>query len=316
MRTATIEWFRLNRIAHHYKMQEIYAEFGISKQGHAAAVKRLKQRIDNELLYVGFIVSIRRIHPGMGLRLMYEQFSPEGIGRDAFISLGLYNGFRLKAAVNPVITTRKAKYCPYSNLIVDKRLTNVNQLWASDLFYFHLNGKHYYIVLILDVYSRRIIGYSAADNMRAEQNIKALNMALQLRGIKKYNNQLIHHSDRGGQYVSEAYTSLLSDYEIKISMCTNVLDNSYMERANGTIKNNYLKLWPIKNELQLKSQFIHKAIDAYNNRQHRSLGKKTPIEFETYVKELSQKQRPVMKVFTVSNQNSDNINQLSLFEGL
>ncbi len=99
-------------------------------------------------------------------------------------------------------------------------------------------------------------------------------------------------------------------------MCTDVLDNSYMERVNGTIKNTYLKLWPIENELQLTSQFIHKAIDGYNNRQHRSLKKKTPIEFETYVKELVKKDRPVLKVFTVSNQNSEDPNQLSLFSGL
>ena len=247
---------------------------------------------------------------------MYEQFNPEGIGRDAFISLGLLNGFRLKTIRNPVITTRGVKYSLYPNLIIDKKLTNVNQLWVSDLFYFNLNGKHYYIVLIMDVYSRRILGYSAADNMRAEQNVKALNMALKLRGIAEYDDQLTHHSDRGSQYISEAYTSLLLDYKIRISMCTNVLDNSYMERVNGTIKNSYLKLWPIENELQLKSQFIHRAIDGYNNRQHQSIGKKTPIEFETYVKELSQKERPVMKVFTISNQNSENPNQLSLFEGL
>ena len=297
-------------------MRAIYGQFGISKQGHASAVDRLKELAENEILYVGFILNIRRVHPGMGLRLIYEQFNPEGIGRDAFISLGLQNGFRLNAPINPVITTKSKKYCPYLNLIVDMKLTNVNQLWTSDLFYFHLNEKHYYIVLIMDVYSRRIIGYSAADNMRAEQNVKALNQALELRGINKYADQLIHHSDRGGQYISEAYTSLLMDYEIQISMCTNVLDNAYMERANGTIKNSYLKLWPIQNELQLKSQFIKKAIDGYNNRQHQGLKGKTPIEFETYVKELSEKERPEMKVFTVSNQNSDNPNQLSLFEGL
>ena len=301
---------------HGYKMKEIYAQFGISKQAHAKAIKRQKQIADNELLYIGFILDVRRIHPGMGLRLIYEQFNPQGIGRDGFISLGLRNGFRLKAFINPVITTRSVKYCPYSNLIVDIKLTNVNQLWVSDIFYFQVNGKHYYIVLIMDVYSRRIIGYSAADNMRAEQNVIALNMALKLRGKSKYSQKLIHHSDRGGQYISEAYTSLLSDSEIRISMCTDVLDNSYMERVNGTIKNSYLKLWPIENELQLKSQFIHRAIDGYNNRQHQSLGKKTPIEFETYVKELSQKERPEMKVFTVSNQNSEIQNQLSLFQGL
>ncbi|HFD31495.1 MAG TPA: hypothetical protein ENJ28_02115 [Gammaproteobacteria bacterium] len=297
-------------------MKSIYAQFGISKQAHFKAVKRQKELINNELLYVGFILDIRRIHPGMGLRLMYEQFDPEGIGRDAFIALGLRHGFRLKVAANPVKTTKSVKHSPYPNMLVNKKLTDVNQLWVSDLFYFRLKDKHFYIVLIMDVYSRRILGYSAADNMRAEQNVKALNMALKLRGIKKYNKELIHHSDRGSQYISEAYTSLLLDYEIEISMCINVLDNSYSERVNGTIKNSYLKLWPIENELQLKSQFIHRAIESYNNRQHQSLGKKTPIEFETYVKELSSKERPVMKVFTVSNQNSENPYQLSLFEGL
>lgn len=268
------------------------------------------------MLYIGFIINIRRIHPGMGLRLIYEQFDPTGIGRDAFIALGLLNGFRLKAPVNHQKTTRATKSNPYPNLIVDKYLTNVNQLWVSDLFYFYLKGKHYYIVLIMDVYSRRIIGYSAADNMRAENNVQALNMALKLRGINRYDDQLIHHSDRGGQYISQAYTSLLIDHQIQISMCINVLDNSYMERVNGTIKNSYLKLWPIENELQLKSQFIHKAVNGYNNRQHRGIEKKTPIEFETYVKELSEKDRPLFKVFTVNNQNSENPNQLSLFKGL
>lgn len=299
-------------------MNQIYAQMGTSRQAHSVAIRRIKQTADKELLYVGFILQIRQIHPGMGLRLMYEQFNPEGIGRDGFISLGLSNGFRLRITPNPIITTRSVSYCPYLNLIVDMKLTAVNQLWVSDLFYFHLNGKHYYVVLIMDVYSRRIIGYHAADNMRAEQNVKALNMALQLRGIRKYKKKLIHHSDRGGQYISEAYTSLLADYGVQISMCTNVLDNSYMERVNGTIKNSYLKLWPIENELQLTTQYIHKAIDGYNNRQHQSLGKKTPIEFETYVKELSEKDRPELRIFTVANskQNSDNPNQLSLFEGL
>lgn len=306
----------MNRVQHEYKMKAIYAHFGLSKQGHARAVQRAKLLVDNELVYVGFILDIRRIHPGMGLRLMHEQFQPEGIGRDTFIALGLINGFRLKAPVNPLKTTWSIKSSPYPNLIVDKNLTNVNQLWVSDLFYYNLSGKHYYIVLIMDVYSRKIVGYSAADNMRAENNVQALNMALQLRGIKKYANKLIHHSDRGSQYVSEAYTDLLKHYQIQISMCTDVLDNSYSERVNGTIKNSYLKHWPIETARQLKSQFIHRAIDGYNNRQHRSLEKKTPNEFETYIKGFSKKDRPGLKVFTLSNQNSEIKNQLSLFYGL
>ena len=129
-------------------MTDIYAEFGVSRQGHFQSIERAKTIKEKELLFVGFIIEIRKIHPGMGLRLMYEQFQPSGIGRDAFIALGLYNGFRLKTAVDPQRTTFSDKSSPYPNLIIDKELTHVNQLWVSDLFYFHLNGKHYYICLL------------------------------------------------------------------------------------------------------------------------------------------------------------------------
>jgi len=64
-----------------------------------------------------------------------------------------------------------------------KRFTGVNQVWVSDIFNFPLNNKHYYMVLIMDVYSRKIVGYSVAGNMRAENNINALQTALTLRGI-------------------------------------------------------------------------------------------------------------------------------------
>jgi transposase InsO family protein len=178
---------------------------------------------------------------------------------------------------------------------------------VSDLFYFPLQGQHFYVVLIMDAYSRRIIGYSAADNMRAHNNIFALNMALTLRGVKKYAKQLIHHSDRGSQYISDDYTNLLDTYEIQISMCTDVLENAHCERANGTIKNEYLNRWPIANFNQLKSR-LDMAVRNYNNRLHRSLNM-TPVEFETYVKELEFKNRPILEVFTI-NKSLNNPNQM------
>ncbi len=290
-------------------MSSIYLLAGISKQGHHQALIQLAQEAAKEPLYVGLIVEIRQMHPGMGLRTMYEQFSPEGIGRDSFIALGLREGFRLRAPENPRITTRAVKNRQYANLLKNKRFTDVNQLWSSDIFYFSLNNRHYYGILIMDVYSRRIVGWSMADNMRAENNLMALQRALTLRGVSNYRRELIHHSDRGGQYVSDDYTNTLLEYGIQISMCKEVLENAHIERANGTIKNDYLNRWNIRSERQLFDR-MEMAINNYNNRKHHTLGM-TPIEFETYVKELSKDQKPKMEIFTY-NQNIENPLQLEL----
>lgn len=296
-------------------MNAIYQLCGMSKQGHAQALKREKELGQKQSLYLGFMHQIRDFHPGMGLRAMYDQFSPEGIGRDAFIALGLYHGLRLRAIYDPTRTTYSVKNSRYPNLLGGRQFTNVNQVWVSDLFYFSIAGKPYYVVLIMDLYSRRIIGYHAADNMRAQNNIQALRMALNLRGIDNYDYQLIHHSDRGSQYTSDDYTYILEAYKIQISMCTDVLENAHMERANGTIKNDYLSRWPIKTGQSLPAWLV-KAVNSYNNRGHKSLGKMTPIEFETYVNELDEKDRPKMEIFTINNQIIENPFQLTLFPEL
>lgn len=282
---------------------------GISKQGHNQALKRAKELASKLPFYIGFICQIRLLHPGMGLRSMYEQFQPEGIGRDAFIAVGLREGFRLRSIKSPMKTTWSVKNNRYSNLLGAKRFTAVNQLWVSDIFYFPLGDRHYYVVLIMDAYSRRIIGYSVADNLRRENNLNALRMALQLRGIKNFKQQLIHHSDRGGQYISDDYTSTLDEYGIRISMCTNVLENAHMERANGTIKNDYLARWNIKYPKALP-KFLIKAVNSYNDRWHKAHDRMSPIEFETYVNELEVEKRPRLEVFTINSHISDNPNQL------
>lgn len=260
--------------------------------------------IEKEPLYVGFILEIRVMHPGMGLRTIYERYEPEGIGRDGFIELGLKNGFRLKAVHQTVRTTYSVKSNRYGNLLEGKRFTDVNQVWSSDITYFKIGEKTYYIVFIMDVYSRRIVGYSVADNMRAEQNIKALKMALDLRGIDNYNNELIHHSDKGGQYISDDYTDFLTDFGIQISMCNIVYENAHIERVNGIIKNQYLNHWNITSYMHL-SKKLEKAIWAYNyEKPHSQLGKLSPVEFEESLKELVVEKRKELVIYTHS-QNGD-----------
>ncbi len=290
-------------------MSALYLLVGISRQGHLQSVRHWEEEMAKEPFFVGLIAELREIHPGMGLRTMHEQFSPAGIGRDAFIALGIRAGFRLRAAENPQITTRSIKNRRYPNLLEGRWFTGVNQLWSSDLFYFSLQGRHYYGVLIMDVYSRRLVGWSMAENMRAENNVLALARALTLRGIANYEDQLIHHSDRGSQYVSDDYTDSLKARGIRISMCKEVLENAHIERANGTIKNDYLARWNIKTEAQLFDR-MEMAVNNYNNRRHRTL-KMTPIEFETYVNELSAENKPKMDIFTYK-QNVENPFQLKL----
>lgn len=296
-------------------MKDLYLLCGISKQGHFQSLQKEKLWQGQRCLYVGLMSQVREIHPGMGLRKMYNQFRPEGIGRDAFIALGLEEGFRLSVRANPVRTTYSYKGHRYPNLLVDRRFTDVNQVWSSDITYFPLDGRYYYIVLIMDVYSRRIIGYSLADNMRAENNIAALRMALNLRGVQDYGHQLIHHSDKGSQYISTSYTDLLDDFGIQVSMCQEVLENAHIERANGTIKNEYLHRWEIKNLKDLKKG-LQKAVNNYNERSHNSLGGKTPHQFETFIKNIPNEKRKPLQIFTYKRESKNNPNQISLFENL
>lgn len=293
-------------------MKMLYSLVGISKQSHFQRVSREQDLVSRQPCYMGLIETVRQMHPSMGLRAIYDQFEPEGIGRDAFIKLGLEAGYRIKTAENPIKTTQSVKTSRYKNLLADYRLTDVNQLWVSDIFYFPLEGRHFYVVLIMDVYSRLILGYSIADNMRAENNVSALNMALAKRRTANYDHKLIHHSDRGGQYISDKYTETLDKYKIRISMCTDVLENAHCERVNGTIKNGYMKAWHPETQKQLFAS-LPKAVNNYNNRQHASLNRMTPIHYETYIKELELNQRTVMKIFTMKQKVGQDPNQLSLF---
>ena len=283
-------------------MKSIYLLCGTSKQGHHQALARAKVLCQKGPVYVGFVLEVRQMHPGMGLRTIYEHFRPEGIGRDAFTALGLREGLRLAAARNRVRTTRSVKHRRYANLLGGRRFTGVNQLWVSDLFYFPLGGRHYYVVLIMDVYSRRVVGHSVAENMRAENNVSALRMALTLRGVPDFEKKLMHHSDRGSRYASDDYTDLLAEHGILVSMCNEVYENTHSERVNGTIKNDYLNRWNIQSEKAL-FRLVPKAVAAYNERPHQGLTQKmTPIAFESYIKELTEKQRPKIEIYTVHNQ--------------
>jgi putative transposase len=292
-------------------MKDIYLLCDLSKQAHHQTVERLICQQQKENIYLGLMIETRDMHPGMGLRTIYEMLQPEGIGRDAFIALGLREGFRLKALEKYTRTTYSVKSNRYRNLLGGKQFTDVNQLWSSDITYLYCLERFYYIVMIMDVYSRRIIGYNIADNMRAENALAALKMALSLRGQSNFHNRLIHHSDKGSQYVSDIYTDTLNDYGVQISMCDEVYENTHIERVNDTIKNQYLNRRTITNERELKQE-VAKTMETYNTeRPHQSLDGLTPVAFEAYIKTISMEVRPKMEIYTSNKIDPNDPNQLN-----
>jgi transposase InsO family protein len=289
----------------------------ISRQAHYQWLQRLVHEKQKEVLYIRMMEQAREIHPGMGLRTMYDMLAPDGIGRDGFIALGLQEGFRLKSIEKQTRTTYSIKSSRYKNLLGGVEFTDINELWSSDITYFFCLDQFFYIVFIMDVYSRRIIGYSIADNMRAENNVTALKMALKAREVNDYNLRLIHHSDKGTQYASDSYTALLESYGIRISMCNEVYENTHIERVNDTIKNQDLKRIEINNRKELEKK-LDEVIKTYNEtRPHQSLKKRSPVQYENELKQIETENKKKMTIYTVKLNEDEPLNkQLNLFEPL
>jgi putative transposase len=168
----------------------------------------------------------------------------------------------------------------YPNLAREMVLTNVDQLWRADITYIRLQDEFVYLAVILDAYSRRVIGWALDRRLEDELTLAALQMAIARRVIHP---GLVHHSDRGSQYASNDYTDLLKDHGIDISMSrrANPWDNAACESFMKTLKyeevhrNEYRNLGEARAAIQ---EFLEKV---YNRKRlHSALGYLPPVEFE------------------------------------
>jgi transposase InsO family protein len=256
-----------------YSLNSLYQTIGISKQavkGYADRQTCFDKKVSGLMLEAD---ELRRAHPGCGVEKMYYTLKPDFIGRDRFVELFMGMGYRVKYKKNYHITTRGGDFY-YPNLIEGLKVKTASVIWQSDITYIRVGERFYYAVFIIDVYTKKIVGYSLSDHMRATANLQALKMALKEHKAPQY-----HHSDRGSQYIYHKYTSLLKELGTKISMGKIAQENAYAERINGTIKNEFLVYWKPKTFGQLKHQ-MKKAVDYYNNRRpHNHLSRNTPSEF-------------------------------------
>lgn len=268
-------------------MMAVYDIAGISRQAHFKELHRLGHQELMKAAVVSLCDEIRRDHPVIGCRKMYDMIGSQlSIGRDRFESMLLDNGFRARVIRNYRRTTCPVTSGYFPNLIEGLEVRGIDQLWQTDLTYFFNQGRFYYLVFIIDVYSRRIIGHHVSDNMLAYSNICALRMAMATRGNPMAFPELIHHSDRGGQYINKEYVDLLRSRQIKPSMCLYPWENAYAERINGIIKNDYLTHRTMLDYRTLQRK-LDRAVKLYNEqRPHNSLpGRVSPIRFEELLKQ-------------------------------
>jgi putative transposase len=185
-----------------------------------------------------------------------------------------------RSAFRTPTTDSKHTLRVYLNLAARLTLTGPNQLWIADLTYIHLRGEFVYLAVVLDRWSRKVIGWRLSRSLQSAVAVEALDQALQSR---RPPTGLVHHSDRGIQYASDDYTSMLSAHGILPSMSRagNPWDNAACESFMKTLKTEQIDGTHYQTLEDLQRD-MESFLDGYYNtrRLHSSLGYRPPDEFE------------------------------------
>jgi len=234
--------------------------------------------------------AIEKIHlkfPKSGYRTMKNYLSRVGIkvGEYRLRRIMKDNNLQAKIKKKFFVTTQSdhSEYI-YPNLLPEMGVDNINQLWVSDITYIRILNGFVFLAVIMDLYSRKIIGWSISKNIDQDLTLSALNMAIKLR---KPPSNVIHHSDRGVQYLAKDYIKVLNDnnFHISCSRKGNPYDNAFCESLMKTIKSNEVDLKHYRNLNDVLDSLPEFITTVYNTeRIHSALGYLTPEEFENKLK--------------------------------
>lgn len=257
-------------------------QLGFTKQAFYKSKVNQQIALCHQSIVKQKVLSIRQKLPKIGTRKLYyilqQEFKQQHIqvGRDKLFSLLREENLLIKKQKRYVKTTNSKHWMhKYPNLIKSMRVVRPEQIWVADITYIAIENGFAYLHLITDAYSKKIMGYCISHDLTAAATKKSLEMALSKR---QYAKKLIHHSDRGLQYSSSAYTNVLKKENISISMTQDgsPYDNAIAERVNGILKDEFDLYDTFLNIKQAQKQ-TDQAIFLYNNcRPHFSCSMLTP----------------------------------------
>ena len=283
-------------------MKWLADSFGISRQAlyKRQKTQSIKNNQEKELIeMVGKLRKQNNKYGGKKLHhLLKEEMELKNIkmGRDKFYKFLRANYLLIPKHRNYHTTTNSNhRFYKHPNIVKDKVPTRPEQLWVSDITYIKTENGHYYLALVTDAYSKKIVGYAIDSHMKASLCVEALKMAIKNREYPELN--LIHHSDRGFQYCSSEYTNFTLSNNIQLSMTEQYdpYENPVAERVNRTLKYEYALINIIKNK-KIAKQMVDYAVFQYNeNRPHFSLKLFSPnyvhthknIKYKSYRKDKS-----------------------------
>lgn len=183
-----------------------------------------------------------------------------------------------------VLTTQSRHgFVRYCNLTKDMTLTDINQLWVSDITYIRMCEEFAYLAVILDAFSRRVVGWELGESLQASLALTALDRALAERSIQ---DGIVHHSDQGVQYCCPDYVGRLLDHGFLISMSRPGVpyDNAKAESFMKTLKCEEVYLRDYRNVEQARASIGHFIDCVYNQKRlHSALGYRPPAEFEAAI---------------------------------
>lgn len=255
---------------------------GMSRQNFYKSRKQRERRQVDEGLVKELVNMERAVQPRLGgakLHFMLRgQLEEAGVrlGRDRFFQVLRHQGLLLEALPKAPRTTCSGHSLPvFNNLVKEREITGPNQVWSSDITYIRTRTEFLYLSLIMDMSSRKIVGYHLGRTLEAGETLNALTMALL---TKPAGTQPIHHSDRGCQYCSHEYVDRLNEAQMPISMTevNHCAENSKSERVNGILKQEYFLKAEFRN-MEQAQRAVAEAVHLYNTRRpHRSLQYRTP----------------------------------------
>jgi len=265
-------------------MDQICAQFGISRQAHYQKRSRETTGQTSDEIVLELVRQVRYKHPRMGVRKLLFKIRPmlaaEGvtIGRDHLFELLRSQDLLVRRTKTHRRTTIPG-WWRTPNLLPGMKIFRPNQVWVCDITYLELEiGRFAYLFLLMDLFSRFIVGSHVSSSLAADGALISLQMALQHYTIPP--PFLVHHSDHGVQYTSHVYMDTLLRHQIQPSMGAvgNCYDNIFAERVIGILKNEYCLADRFVDYPQVDLA-VHQAVQLYNtDRPHLALNLATPSE--------------------------------------